>query len=303
MVSKMRNQDQAFDGVDLTTIKVRLRYPSTEFFLFMSELCPYAIKLKLALEWKKQATDFDFGLVNIGPQLQDFSKEQKNQYLRLSQPQLRVVFSHSGDENWLVSTRQIVKLLDSQFPKNPLLPEDNPKLSLEIALFDDWIDEAFHLPYFGLLYLNENNYKLAAKSWLAEESIIARTKLELFRKNKAKQIANLISKEQAEARLDNDLLPLLTDKIEYARKKNSNFIFGDKPSLADFSAYGFLKSLLQLKESNLVIRRGVLLRFIEDMENLPFLSQNIEKKQYNRQKIQILPPAPVEAPQQQSYAH
>ncbi|MDX1919317.1 MAG: glutathione S-transferase family protein, partial [Candidatus Caenarcaniphilales bacterium] len=100
-------------------------------------------------------------------------------------------------------------------------------------------------------------------------------------------------KEQALAnaikRFDQDLLPIVADKIESSNNRGSSFIFGNEITAADIALYAFLKQLLALEESHLVSRRPVLMKYINAIEDIPLNKvQGSVKKGYTRQKLVLI---------------
>jgi glutathione S-transferase len=283
-------------GVDLTTIKVKLKYPTNKFELFAWEFCPYSLKTQLAFEYKTlEYKDLEYSINLIAPYSYSVLKELEVKTNSSVPPIVKVQYKQGIEESWINNSNALIKLLDSLYPQNQLLFAEDPKLGLEIAFLNDWINESFRRPFFSLLYLNKANLQRASNKWLGnEESIFCKIRLELYKINKVSYykdsfVSPELALEAAYKRFDEELLPLVTDKLELSYERGNEFLTGKQLTIADLSLYSFLKQILSLDESNLINRRSILVKFMEAVENIPLNKiPGNEKKGYTRHKISLL---------------
>ncbi len=291
------------DGIDVTTIKVNLKYPTNLFELHIWEFCPYSLKTQLAFEYKHlHYTDLEYSLVQLFPYSTSVLKKLETKTGYASVPHVKIQYKQGIEESWLGDSTAIAKLLDNMHPENSLFHAHDNKLAFEVALLEDWIDEAFRRPFLGLLFLNKNNLEKATKKWRQEEeSIFNMARLNGFKNERVAHYGAMYgSKENALSayykRLDEELLPMVSDRIEHFNGQGKSFLTGEKLCIADLSLYAFLKLILQLEESNLVTRRSVLQKYIDAIENIPLGKvQGTAKKGYTRQKISLLESGPKPA--------
>ncbi|MDX1918028.1 MAG: glutathione S-transferase family protein [Candidatus Caenarcaniphilales bacterium] len=266
--------DQA---VDVSSVRINLKYPTNNFELYTWEYCPVAYKILLALEYKAHAhKDIDFLQHSVPPhQVAQLQRKSGSQ----TPPYLKVVYKSSKEEAWINDQRQIIRLLDDDFPQNPLLhARQEGSLHSEVILLEDWLHESLLKPYLIFLYQNDLNFNKALKSWLGNnDKLINRARLKIFRQERLWQLnITLINQEQiynqAFKRLDDEVFPIISERLEINQNRGMSFICGGEPSVADFTLYAFLRMLLSFEEANLVIRRPVLHTYIEAFEALPLLS-------------------------------
>lgn len=290
-------------GVDVTTIKLRMKYPSNNFDLKIWEGCPYSLKCILALEYKHlHYKDLEFHVNKIFPYNTEVLKrlEAKTGYMTV--PQLKVQYKNGVEETWLGDSTAILKFLDSTYPSNSLFFAEDTNLNLNISLLEDWIDEAFKLPYQSLLFLNKNNLNKITEKWTQEgEGLINKAKLQIFKKDRTNGLLhNFGSRERAlevaYKRFDEELLPLVGERLEVAHQQGHPFLFGQVITAADLALYSFLKLLLNLEEANLITRRAILNKFIDAVENVPLNAFHVnEKKGYTRHKLALIGDAKKDA--------
>ena len=282
---------------DLTTIKVNLKYPTNYFDLYTWDFCPYSLKTKLALEYKLiYYKELEYIVSQIFPYSFSVLKRMKAKTGYSSVPQLKFNYKQGVEETWINDSTKILKFLDSLFPEQSLFFSYDLSLNLEISLWEDWIDEAFKLPYFRLLYLNKNNLLKANQAWTKDQdSVVNKIYLEMFKKSRINDCLGLIPSEkqalnEAQRRFDEDLLPLVCDRLESMNQAGYKFLLGNNLSAADLSLYAFLKSLLSLEESSLVHRRPILQKYLEEITNIPLdkISSNFKQNTADRHKLVLL---------------
>ncbi|MDJ0625791.1 MAG: glutathione S-transferase family protein [Candidatus Caenarcaniphilales bacterium] len=282
-------------AVDVTTIRVTMRYPTNAFELITWDFSPHTLKVQLAFEYKLLAySDLEFSIHYISP-IDDQINTLKANVSSLSVPFLRVQYKNGVDENWLSDSSKIIKFLDSNYPLQTLCHPEDLSFNNEINMLEDWIDECFGNAYMSLLFLNDKNFRKASRKWLeGDKNFIKNIKIKLYRKNKVIQYASNFPSikhalENAYKRFDEDLLPIICDKLEASHAKGFKFILGNEFTAADLAVYSFLRSILLLEEANLVSRRSLLLRYMDEIENIPLNGvQGNVKKGYTRQKLMLI---------------
>lgn len=290
----MEDNEQAV--YDVTTIKLKMKYPTNYFELSTWELCPYSLKVQIAFEYKLlHYNDIEFAINRTSPinslDQQRFKKANGNSLV----PQLKVQYKNGLEESWLSDSTHMLKFLDSLYPNNSLFFAENIAFNCDICLFEDWVDESFYLPFTRLLFLNDNNFSKLSSKWLeGKTSIVDNLRMALYKREKtANLMQHFTKKEQALAnavkRFDQELLPIVADKLENSNNRGFSFIFGNDLTAADLSLYAFLKLILLFEESHLVTRRPVLLKYINAIEDIPLNKvQGSAKKGYTRQKLVLI---------------
>jgi glutathione S-transferase len=276
MSSSIVEIDTSIDpSYDLTTIKVNLKYPKNNYVLNVLDLCPYSLKTKLAFEYKLLVCpDIEYWVSNWSPQaISNFCKLESrpgfNEF-----PQLKIQHQQSLEQVWVSDSTEILKTLDAAFTENSLFHENNPALNSEISLLEDWIDESFKIPFLCLKFFNKFNLDKAIMKWTArEDGLIDNLKLKLYIQEKINYLlSNFPSKDIAcsfaKKRFEEDLLPLVSDRLDRSNAQGANFLTGNLLSAADLGLYSFLKLLLNFEEAGLVNRRPTLLKFIAAIEDI-----------------------------------
>jgi glutathione S-transferase len=288
-------QAQTENGIDVTTIKVNLKYPTNKFELYAWEFCPYSLKTKLAFQYKHlYYKDLDYGINYIFPYNNSILKKLEFKTGHASVPQVKIQYKQGIEETWVGDSTAICKFLDSVYPCNSLFHTELTNLNFEVALLEDWLDEAFKKPFLTLLFLNKENLEKATNIWtLEEESIFNRVRLSLFKNERVAYYSKFFGNvQQALAscykRLDEELLPIIVDRLENHQLTGHSFLTGQHLTVADLALYAYLKLILKLEESNLVTRRSTLQKFIESIESLGLnKAQGNSKKGYTRQKMSL----------------
>lgn len=293
---KMNITIQQNPNLDVTTIKVKLKYPTNYFDLHVWDFCPYSLKTQLAFEYKFLAyPDLEYSITQIYPYSYSVLKRLEAKTGFSSVPQIKIQYKQGLEETWLGDSTTIVKLLDSVFPENSLFHSENSKINFEVNVLEDWIDEAFKMPYNRLLFLNKNNLQKATKKWTEEEdSLINKARLEIFKKERSNYYATFCHNKdkalnEAYKRLDEELLPWISDRLENNNEQGIKFLVCKEPTIADLSLYSFFKLILRFEEANLITRRSTLQKYLENLENIPLGKvHGSVKKGYTRQKISLL---------------
>jgi glutathione S-transferase len=285
------------EAYDVTTIKVTMKYPTNCFEIFSWDFCPYSLKTKLAFEHKAL---FYNDIEYIECLTQPFNGQDQKRFEAANGncllPQLKVQYKNGVEESWLSDSTDIIKFLDSLYPVNSLFFSENISFYNEISLLEDWIDEAFRLPYLRLLFLNAQNYEKLLASWSSGDSssLFDKFKSVVYKKEKVTQLAeNFASQDLAHRhavkRLDQDLLPILCDKIEAANRKGYSYILGNELTAADLAAYSFMRQILNLQEGHLISRRPILQKYVQAIEDLQLNKEALPgKKSYTRQKLVLI---------------
>jgi glutathione S-transferase len=242
----------------LTTIRVTLQYPRNQLRIHSAQFFPMCLKAHLIGQRLAQAhRDLDCELVEIAP-----FGGGKYKHLTGNQlpPFIELVRKGSRDSEWSTDPKKLDSLLASS------AQEENSHQ----AIWEDWIDSAFELPYLTLLFLNEDNMKRVSRIWLPkhEETIAKRFAFYAFCKKWQWRLRQASTDPRrayrmAYERLDEELLTALEDHFEQGHQ----YLSGDsEPSAADCSLYAYLKCLSLLYESGMVNRRALLRSYMQRLE-------------------------------------
>jgi|GEM_PF-5937461 len=296
-MKKSRSKTSSSPSSNLKSVVIKLKYPSSTFELFSLENCPYCLKALLSLEYKALFyKDFEYKNTILYPASSTKVREIKEKSKEKTLPVLKVKYKHSNEVNWVSDSTSIAKFLDSAYPCNSLFFQQSTNLNYQISVLEDWLDESFNRPINSLIFLNEYNFKKFSLDWKEEESgIIDKTKLQFLRKSKLDYFS-LSSSSKAEElkkatqRIDEEILPVLSDRLNYVREQGSDFLTGKNFTMADITLYSFLKIIIDLEEKELVLKRPGFQRFMKLVESLPLLikKQGNYIKKANRSKMTLL---------------
>ena len=267
---------QPSSNSNLTSIVIKLKYPSSTFELFSSGNCPYCLKALLSLEYKTLFyKDLTYQNTPLYPAALSKLREIRRKSREKSLPLLKINYKHNEEVNWVSGSTAIAKFLDSVYPCNSLFFEQSNHLNYQISILEDWLDESFNRPINSLIFLNENNFRKLSEVWQKGESnLFEKTKLSLMRREKLDYFSLRSSSKNEELqkavqRIDEELLPVLSDRLNYVREQGYSFLTGVNFTIADITLYAFLKTILGLEEKELVLKRPAFQRFMEVVEALP----------------------------------
>lgn len=202
------------------------------FRLYGAELSPYAVKVRSYLRFK--GLEFQW-LERSNARLEEFSR-----YAKLPLAPVLV----DADDNALQDSTPMIEALDAQFTEPSITPDD-PALAFVAALLEDYADEWLNKAMFHYRWTYPEDQQSAAKRTVemlfegaeapegVEEAVRTRMVGRLHHVGSSSETAPLI--EGSFARL----IGLLE-----AALKGRAYLFGGRPSLADFGLAAQLKQLL-----------------------------------------------------------
>ncbi|WP_135211546.1 glutathione S-transferase family protein [Vitreimonas flagellata] len=227
------------------------------FRLYGAELSPYSVKVRSYLRFK--GVDFEW-LPRTNARQEEFAR-----YSKLPLIPLLV----DADENVLQDSTPIIETLDAQFAEPSITPSD-PALGFISALLEDYADEWLNKAMFHYRWTYPEDQQSAAKRIVAmifdgaeapeglEDNVRTRMAGRLYHVGSSAETAPLI--EGSFTRL----LALL-ERLLAGRP----YLFGGRPSLADFGLAGQLAQLNSDPTPGAVIKAQApnVSRWLERMEN------------------------------------
>lgn len=226
------------------------------FRLYGAELSPYAVKVRSYLRFK--GLDFEW-LERSNARHEEFSR-----YAKLPLAPILV----DADENVLQDSTPTIEALEAKFPEPSITPND-ATLAFAAALLEDYADEWLNKAMFHYRWSHEEDRASAAKRTVAmlfegadapegvEEAVQARMAGRLHHAGSSPETAPLI--EGSFTRV----LQLL-DRLLAGRP----YLFGGRPSIADFGLAGQLRQLLSDPTPGALIKAQApsLIAWIERMD-------------------------------------
>ena len=226
------------------------------FRLYGAELSPYSVKVRSFLRFK--GLDFEW-LSRSNARQEEFAR-----YAKL--PLIPVLVD--ADENVLQDSTPIIETLDAQSADPSITPAD-PALAFVSALLEDYADEWLNKAMFHYRWSYPADQESAAKRIVAmifdgaeapegtEENVRQRMTGRLYHVGSSPETASLI--ETSFTRALAHVAKLLGDKL---------YLFGARPSLADFGLAGQLGQLLSDPTPGAIIRAQApnVVRWIERMD-------------------------------------
>lgn len=202
------------------------------FRLYGAELSPYSVKLRSYLRYK--------GVPFEWLQRTEARQEEFARYAKLPLAPVLV----DADDNAMQDTTPIIERLEQEFPEPSIMPGD-AGLGFIAALLEDYADEWLNKAMFHYRWsypddqesaarrIAEAMFEGAEKPEGIEESVRTRMVARLHHVGSSPQTAPVIEVSFARA-------IVLLDKLVWTRP----YLFGGRPSLADFGLAGQLKQLL-----------------------------------------------------------
>jgi glutathione S-transferase len=226
------------------------------FRLYGAELSPYSVKLRSYLRYK--------GLPFEWLQRTDARREEVARYAK--QP-LAPVLVAANDDAMQDSTPTIEKL-EQEFPEPSIIPAE-PALAFVAALLEDYADEWLNKAMFHYRWSYPDDQESAARRTVEmlfegaeapegiEDSVRARMMSRLHHVGSSLETAPIIEGSFARA-------IVLLDKLVWSRP----YLFGGRPSIADFGLAGQLGQLLSDPTPGAMIRGQApnLVSWIERMD-------------------------------------
>jgi len=227
------------------------------FRLFGAELSPYSVKVRSYLRYKQIPFEW---LQRTAARQEEFAK-----YAKL--PLVPVLVD--ADENALQDSTPMIEALEAQFAEPSVTPED-PALALVAALLEDYADEWLNKAMFHYRWSYPDDQERAAKRIVEmifedadapdgiEESVRTRMVGRLHHVGSSPDTAPII--EGSFTRV----IALLERML-----KSRDYLFGGRPSMADFGLAAQLAQLLSDPTPGAVLkaRAPSVVRWIDRMEN------------------------------------
>lgn len=227
------------------------------FRLYGAELSPYSVKVRSYLRYKNVPFEW---LARSNARQEEFQK-----YAKL--PLIPVLVD--ADENALQDSTPIIETLEQQFDAPSITPDDEA-LAFVSALLEDYADEWLNKAMFHYRWSYPDDQASAAKRIVdmifdgaeapegIEESVRTRMISRLHHVGSSPEAAPVI--EGSFTRVVGLLEALLGSK---------DYLFGGKPTLADFGLAGQLAQLLSDPTPGAVLRAQApnVVRWVERMEN------------------------------------
>jgi glutathione S-transferase len=227
------------------------------FRLYGAELSPYSIKVRSYLRYK--GLDFEW-LSRSAARQEEFAR-----YAKL--PLIPVLVD--ADENALQDSTPIIEKLERENPEPSIIP-DEPALAFAAALLEDYADEWLNKAMFHYRWSYPEDQESAARR-IADMVFEGGDKPEGMEENiRTRMVGRLYhvgSSPETAALIEGSFTRALA-QFE-AMLANRKYLFGGRPSLADFGIAGQLAQLLSDPTPGAVIRAQApnVVRWIERMEN------------------------------------
>lgn len=226
------------------------------FRLYGAELSPYSVKLRSYLRYK--------GLPFEWLQRTEARQEEFQRYAKLPLTPVLV----DAEDNALQDSTPIIEQIEQDFPDPPILPEER-SLAFVAALLEDYADEWLNKAMFHYRWSYPEDQESAARRTVEalfegaeapegiEDSVRTRMVARLHHVGSSPETAPVI--EGSFARVI-----VLLDKLVWSRP----YLFGGRPSVADFGLAGQLTQLLSDPTPGAMIKAQApnLVRWIERME-------------------------------------
>jgi glutathione S-transferase len=227
------------------------------FRLYGAELSPYSVKLRSYLRYK----DLPFEWLQR-------SDARQTDFQRFAKLPLVPVLVDAND-NALQDSTPIIEKLEQEFPEPSIVPEED-SLAFVSALLEDYADEWLNKAMFHYRWSYPEDQESAARRITdmlfegadkpegIEESVRTRMIARLHHVGSSPETAPVI--EGSFARVI-----VLLDKLVWTRP----YLFGGRPSLADFGLAGQLKQLLSDPTPSAMLKAQApnLVRWIERMDD------------------------------------
>jgi glutathione S-transferase len=202
------------------------------FRLYGAELSPYSVKVRSYLRFK--GLEFQW-LERSNARLEEFSR-----YAKLPLAPILV----DAEENALQDSTPMIEALDAQFPEPSITPEDEA-LAFVAALLEDYADEWLNKAMFHYRWSYPEDQQSAAKrivDMLFEGAEAPEGTEEAVRTRMIGRLHHVGSSPETTPLIEGSFARLV-DLLESALKGRS-YLFGGRPSLADFGLAAQLKQLL-----------------------------------------------------------
>lgn len=226
------------------------------FRLYGAELSPYSLKVRSYLRFK--GLDFEW-LPRTNARQEEFQR-----YAKLPLIPLLV----DAEDNAMQDSTPIIEALEARFAEPSIVP-DEPALAFVSALLEDYADEWLNKAMFHYRWTYPDDQESAARRIIetifdgaeapagAEDAVRTRMTGRLYHVGSSPETAPLI--EDSFTRLLGLLEQMLTGRL---------YLFGARPSFADFGLAGQLAQLLSDPTPGAIIRAQApnVARWIERME-------------------------------------
>jgi glutathione S-transferase len=226
------------------------------FRLYGAELSPYSVKLRSYLRYK--------GLPFEWLQRSDARRDEVARYAKLPLAPVLV----DADDTAMQDSTLIIEQLEQEFPEPSITPDEDA-LAFVAALLEDYADEWLNKAMFHYRWSYPEDQESAARRTVEmlfedaekpegiEESVRARMVARLHHVGSSPETAPVIEGSFSRA-------IVLLDKLVWSRP----YLFGGRPSIADFGLAGQLKQLLSDPTPSAMIKAQApnLVRWIERMD-------------------------------------
>ena len=202
---------------------------TSQYTLYAAPFSLYSGKARAYLDYKQIPYEEQFSSVNV--------------YKKVIVPNTGVRFIpvvKTPDEQYLQDTTVIIEHLEKQFPSRPVIPA-SPRQKLVSYLFEIWADEWLLLPAMHYRW-NKDNFPFIFEEF---GSIVAPMMPRFVKAMLGKKLGKRFRGFVPILGITDNTIPALEDWYEnhvlfYLNKHfaEHSFVFGDCPSLADFSLMG-----------------------------------------------------------------
>jgi len=202
------------------------------FRLYGAELSPYSVKVRSYLRFK--GLEFQW-LERSNARLEEFSR-----YAKLPLAPILV----DAEENALQDSTPMIEALDAQFPEPSITPDDEA-LAFVAALLEDYADEWLNKAMFHYRWSYPDDQQSAAKrivDMLFEGAEAPEGTEEAVRTRMIGRLHHVGSSPETAALIEGSFTRLIG--LLEAALQGRAYLFGGRPTLADFGLAAQLKQLL-----------------------------------------------------------
>lgn len=227
------------------------------FRLFGAELSPFSVKLRSYLRYKELPFEW--------LQRSQARAEELGRYAKLPLAPVLV----DADDTALQDTTPTIETLEREFPEPSITPEE-PALAFVAALLEDYADEWLNKAMFHYRWTYPDDQESAARrtvDMMFEGAEAPEGIEESVRTRMAGRLHHVGSSPETAPVIEGSFMRVigLLDRMVSARA----YLFGGRPSLADFGLAGQLAQLLSDPTPGAVLKAQApnLVRWIDRMEN------------------------------------
>lgn len=207
---------------------------------------PYSMKLRAILRYRGIPHDWLLRNVDIAQEIAHI------------QPALIPILQYPDDGSYHIDSTPLAYALEERHPRQKSIIPPEPGHAFLCALIEDMADEWFTKMMFHYRWYYPASIEYSSH-WIADESnpgLRGETFREFSKSFRDRQIGRMAlvgcteqNKPIIEAAF-HELLALLNPHVHW-----KNYLFGSRPSLADFAIFGQLKTLSQDPDSQAIMRK------------------------------------------------